>query len=85
MPHNIFHCRTAGKPLPDKKITIYCGSVLDYAIHWSPHGMTEFGVSERELEAFEAFVADHQAKLFAELDRLGIPYQVHKPHAENVT
>jgi hypothetical protein len=83
MPHTLTHCRTAGQPKAEKKIMIYSGGVLDWATHLSPHEMIQYGVSEREMEEFEKFYGSRVAEIFAELERLGVPYAVHAPHKEN--
>lgn len=84
MPHTITHCRTAGAPKGERSIKIYEGDVMNYAVHLQPHNMIPYGVSEREMEAFEKFFAANQAALFAEFERLGVPYTVHLPHKENL-
>ena len=84
MPHTIIHCGTAGETEGEMEIKIYCGSVMNYAVALWPHKMLDYGVSEREMEAFEQFLEDHRQKLVNELRRLGIPYCYHNPHPENL-
>lgn len=83
MPHTITHCGTAGSPTGERTITIYTGTVMDYAVRLAPHEMAAYGVTEQEIKKFEKFYERNRKKLLDKLYELGVPYTVHTPHAEN--
>lgn len=84
MPHTIYHCGTAGEPTGERTIKIYTGSVMDYAVRLEPHAMAQYGVSERQIASFERWYENHREELIKRLKKLGVPYTVHTPHAENL-
>ena len=83
MAHVGTHCGTAGEDTGEKQITIYTGSVLNYAVHLNREGMAEYDIPEWAIDDFEHFLWDMRAKMVEKLVHMGIPYTYHVPHAEN--
>jgi hypothetical protein len=84
MPHTEIHCGTAGTDTGEKTIKIYTGSVMDYAVAFRPHAMAAFGCTQAQIEQFERDFSRSRKKLVKKLQRLGVPYTYHEPHAENL-
>lgn len=84
MTHVATHCGTAGEPTGERQITIYTGSVLNYAVHLEPEGMKAYGVPEWAIEEFKEFLWCQRQELVQKLVHMGIPYTYHPPHPENL-
>lgn len=84
MTHVATHCGTAGHCTGEKQITIYTGSVLNYAVHFERAGLAEFGVPDWAGDIIEQKLWDMRAELVELLLHMGIPYTYHVPHAANI-
>ncbi len=85
MTHDgIIHCGTAGNPLGERTIKIYQGSVLDWATRLKPEGFEAFNIKPSKIARAHDIYNSGYYKLIEYLEKIGVPYQHHSPHAENL-
>lgn len=86
MTHDgIIHCGTGGLYLGEREIKIYQGSVLDWATRLKPEGFAAYPhVKPRQIVRAKEIYNDNYYKLVEYLEKIGVPYQRHAPHPENL-
>jgi hypothetical protein len=86
-------CGGAGELLGEKEITIYDHAILNVANHLKHDAMVAYLVANGMAEAKAEKKAERLGKMMANdahrwydfLEDLGIDYEYHEPHAQNLT
>jgi hypothetical protein len=68
----------------ERKIMIYCGSVLNYAVAMFPEGAQEAGLADHDVHALEQLLWEQRTELMRWFHERGVQYTLHPPHAENL-
>jgi len=84
MPHTIIHCGSAGEPTGERKIKIYTGTVLNYAVAMFPQGAKEAGLADHDVHALEELLWCQRMELIEWLHDRGVKYTLHPPHPGNL-
>lgn len=77
------HCGTAGQELGERTITIYQGSVLDFAVYLKHEGMVAAGMTPKQIAKAKRILDRGYHDLIEYLEEHGVPYTYHQPHPAN--